>query len=390
MANSNKGSDQCLDQGFQRYFVVGSLLILLVSLIIFAGPFIIDLLVSAVLVAAVYPIHRHILKLFPFSRSLASFVTMLLIIVVMLLPFALFAVFISQDATGAYRVVSERINEIIIQSNGSNPSQILDSIPFADKISGILNYMPFSTDDILRAIGDSLGKASAFLLGQTTNIIKHLSLFLIHVIIFTMAMFYYLRDGERLVKYLKSLVPLNRGYREELFGKLTQLSYGIIYGIFGAAILQGILVGVGFAAAGFSNAFFWGAIAALFSPVPFIGTMIVWGPAAIILAVSGKWLVALIFLIWSILVVSSADNFIKPYLIGASSALNPMALLIVILGGVFAFGLKGLILGPFILMLTLAFMHIYQLEYKNVLEEQDTIMPEKIIAGKSKVRSKSK
>ena len=62
-----------------------------------------------------------------------------------------------------------------------------------------------------------------------------------------------------------------------------------------------------------------------------------------------------------------ADNVIKPYLIGSTSALHPMAVLLVLLGGTFAFGVKGLILGPFVLTLTLAFLHIYQLEYKSVL-----------------------
>ncbi len=358
-----------LENGFQRYFVVGTLLLLIVSLTIFARPFIIDILIPAILVVAVYPVHQKILKLTPFSRTVGSFISMLLIAVVVLLPFTLFAVFISQDAANAYEVVSSRINEIVVENDGNSASQILASIPFADKIQGVLDYLPFSTDDLLQTAGDILGQASTFLLGQTTNVLKHLSLFLLHVIVFMMALFYYLRDGDRLVEFLKSLVPLNKGYREELFHKLAQLSYGIIYGILGAAILQGVLVGIGFAVAGFSNAVFWGAIAALFSPVPFIGTFIVWGPAVIVLALAGKWVAALVFLGWCVLIVSSADNFIKPYLIGASSALNPMALLVVILGGVFGFGLKGLIIGPIVLTLTLSFLHIYQLEYQSILND---------------------
>lgn len=358
-----------LENGFQRYFVVGTLLLLIIALTIFARPFIIDLLIPAILVVAVYPIHKKILKLTPFSRTIGSLISMLLIAIVVLLPFTLFAVFISQDAANAYDVVSTRINEIIVENDGNSASQILASIPFADKIEGVLDYLPFSTDDLLQTAGDVLGQASTFLLGQTTNVLKHLSLFLLHVIVFMMALFYYLRDGEKLVEFLKSLVPLNRGYREELFEKLTQLSYGIIYGIIGAAILQGILVGLGFTFAGFSNAVFWGAIAALFSPVPFVGTFVVWGPAVVLLLLAGKWITALVFLLWCMIIVSSADNFIKPYLIGASSALNPMALLVVILGGVFGFGLTGLIIGPLVLTLCLSFLHIYQLEYQSILND---------------------
>ena len=64
-----------------------------------------------------------------------------------------------------------------------------------------------------------------------------------------------------------------------------------------------------------------------------------------------------------------SDNIVKPYLIGGANAIHPLLVLLVILGGVFVFGLKGVVFGPFLLTLTLPFLHIYQLEYKAVLKE---------------------
>lgn len=357
--------------GFQRRFLVLILLILLVSLIIFASPFMVDLFIAGILVAAVYPLHKRILKVFYFSRSLGAVVSMLLITIVVLLPFSFFAAFIVQEAGSAYNVISQKITEISAQGTAENPYPILNALPFSQDVGHFFETLPVSTNDLLKTFSDSLGQLSTYLLGQTTAIIKRLSFFLLHVIVFLMSLFYFLRDGDRLVVYLKGMLPMSNQYRDELFLKLSQLSYGIIYGIFGAAILQGFLVGVAFAVAGFNNATFWGALAALFAPVPFIGPMAVWIPALIILLIGGKWLAAVLFLLWCMFVVGTADNFIKPYLIGASSALNPMALLIVILGGAFVFGLKGLIFGPFILTLTLSFLHIYQLEYKAALDGKE-------------------
>jgi len=366
-----------LTKSFQRKFLVAILIVLLITLGIFINPFIVDLLIAGILVTAVYPIHRRILKKISFSRSLGSLISMLLITLVVLLPFALFIVFVAQEAGDAYTLVSDKINVISEQKNATHPFPLLDALPFSKNIQDFLETLPISTNDLLRTFSESVGQVSTFLLSQTTVIIKRLSFFLLHIIVFLMAMFYFLRDGDRLVAYAKSLLPLSNKYRGELFGKLSQLSYGIIYGIFGAAILQGFLVGVAFAVAGFDNAAFWGAIATLLAPVPFIGTMVVWIPALIILLIGGKWLIGILFLLWCMGIVGTADNFIKPYLIGASSALNPMALLVVILGGTFVFGLKGLIFGPFILTLTLSFLHIYQLEYKGILEheEQMPVLP---------------
>lgn len=364
---------------FQRYFLVSMLLLLLISLILFARPFLIDLLMSSILVVAAYPIHKKIRKFLQFSPTLAALISMLIVTIVVVLPFTLFAVFMAYEAGDAYSLISRKINEMVVSEQVTTPAQFLSVIPFADQAEELLKYLPFTTEDLLKTISESVGQFSTFLLGQTTNILRHLSLFIIHILVFLMAIFYFFRDGDRLVNYLRSLVPLGKTYREELFGKLAHLSYGIIYGLFGAAILQGLLVGFGFAVAGFHNAAFWGLIAALFSPIPYLGTMIVWLPAVVILAVGSHWWAALLLLIWCMGVVSTADNFIKPYLIGASSALNPMALLIVLLGGTFAFGLKGLILGPFILTLSLSFLHIYQLEYESVLDGKEVLVKEPVV-----------
>jgi len=353
--------------GFQRYFLIGVLLILLALLVTFISPFGVDLLIAGIIVTAVYPIHRWIFQKVP-SRSFSALISMLLTIVIVLIPFTLFGFFVVDQATDAYVAVSDRVNTIVEQTEGGTTSKILEMIPFSEKIESTLKYLPITTADVLQTARDAVGVTSSFLISKTTNILKHLSLFLVHLLVFMISLFYFLREGDRLVAYIRSLLPLSRQYRQELFTKLSKLSYGIIYGIFGAAILQGFLVGFGFSVAGIGNAAFWGVIAALFSPVPYIGTTVVWLPAVILLAISGQWLTASLLLGWCMLIVGTADNIVKPYIIGSSAQLHPLATLLMLLGGTFVFGLKGLLFGPLVLTLGLAFLHIYQLEYKTVLE----------------------
>ena len=356
--------------GLQKYFLLGALLLLMALIVTFISPFGVDLLIAGILVAAIYPVHRWIFHKVR-SRSLSAFISMLLTIVIVLIPFTLFGFFVADQATDAYIVVSERVNDIVDATEGGTTSKILEMIPFSDKIELTLKYLPFTTADLLQTTRDAVGVTSSFLLSKTTNILKHLSLFLVHLLVFMISLFYFLREGDRLVEYIRSLLPLSRAYRQELFKKLHYLSYGIIYGIFGAAILQGFLVGFGFYVAGISNAAFWGVIAALFSPVPYIGTTVVWLPAVILMAINGHWLVAGLLLAWCAFVVGTADNVIKPYIIGAQAHLHPLATLLMLLGGTFVFGIKGLLFGPLVLTLGLAFLHIYKLEYKEVLDIED-------------------
>lgn len=364
-------------QGIQKYFLLGILLLLIIVLFTFLSPFVPTLLIAGVIVTAVYPIHKVLYNKVHIPRTLSALISLLLVAVVVLFPFILLISFIAGQASDAYITFSGKINILIASGEYDSMSKIIENLPFSGKIEDIIAYSPFSTSDVLKSAGDLIGTISSFLLGQTTNILKHLSVFLIHIVVFLMAMFYFLRDGRKLVDFFHSMLPLSEKYRQELFKKLHGLSYGIIYGIFGAAILQGLLVGLGFAITGIGSFAFWGAIAALLSPVPYIGTAIVWIPAVGALIIGGHWVAAIFLLIWCIVIVGLADNIIKPYVIGSTSSLHPLAVLLVLLGGAFVFGVKGLLFGPFILTLTLAFLHIYKLEYSSVLGTKKLSIPVK-------------
>ena len=371
-------------EGIQKYFLLGVLLLLIIILIKFLSPFIANILIAAVVVTAVYPLHKLLYKKVHIPRSFSAFISLLLVATIVIFPFVLFIFFISDQAADAYISFSDKINLFLKTGEYKSLSQVIEILPFSERLEDLIAYSPFTTSDIIKSAGDFVGAASSFLLGQTTNILKNLSLLIIHLVVFLMIMFYLLRDGDRLVEYIRSLLPLSPKYRSELINKMHGLSYGLIYGIFGAAIIQGLLVGIGFTIVGIGDAAFWGVIAALFSPVPYIGTALVWMPAVISLFVMGTPGWALFLAIWSIVIVGLADNVVKPLVIGQTSALHPLAVLLVLLGGVFTFGAKGLLFGPFVLTLTLAFLHIYQLEYKSILKKGSN----KIV--KSKLKSKVK
>jgi len=363
-------STASMHYGIQKQFLIAMVILLLILLFVFVEPLLITLLFAGILVTAVYPIHKWIRSKIPLSESLAAFVSLILIAAVVIVPFTLLIFFISAEATAAYLSLSSKINVMIASGNFNSVPKIVEMLPFSESIKALMQSSPIKATNVLQTAGDLIGNLSSFLLSQSTNILKHLSVIVIHTIVFLIAMFFLLRDGDQFVKYIYNLVPLSADYRRELFKKLNNLSYGILYGLFGSALLQGFLLAIGYAFAGLHNPAFWGAVAALLSVVPYIGTTIVWLPAVIALAVSGHGITAFGLAAWCILIVGTSDNLIKPYLIGASSALHPLAILTVLLGGAFAFGIKGIIFGPFILTLALSFLHIYTLEYASVLEEK--------------------
>jgi predicted PurR-regulated permease PerM len=129
------------------------------------------------------------------------------------------------------------------------------------------------------------------------------------------------------------------------------------------------VAGLGFYLVGVPNAALWGTIMAIFAPVPYIGTAIIWGPVGIYNLINGEVFSGLFVLIWGVAVVATIDNIVKPYLIGRSTAINPLAILLTLLGGILLFGPSGLIYGPFLLTLLFGVLHIYELEYEEVLKD---------------------
>jgi predicted PurR-regulated permease PerM len=121
------------------------------------------------------------------------------------------------------------------------------------------------------------------------------------------------------------------------------------------SIVQGLLLGIGFAVVGMPAPVVFGVLAAVLSVVPFGGTALVWVPALLALLIQGRYGQAAGMLAVG-LIVSSVDNFLKPFLISGRSPLPTVAVFIGVLGGLAAFGLIGLFVGPVVIALVLALL----------------------------------
>jgi predicted PurR-regulated permease PerM len=127
----------------------------------------------------------------------------------------------------------------------------------------------------------------------------------------------------------------------------------VVQGTVLTALVQGFLTGVAFATVELPAPVVFGVVAAVLSVVPFGGTALVWVPAVVTLAIQGDYTRAVILLAFGV-VISSVDNFLKPILISGRSPLPTLAVFIGVLGGLAAFGMIGLFLGPVVIALVLA------------------------------------
>jgi predicted PurR-regulated permease PerM len=168
-------------------------------------------------------------------------------------------------------------------------------------------------------------------------------------------LFFIIRDGRAIARLGATLVPLPADRRDSLAQRLASVTRAVVRGTVLTSVVQGFLLGIGFAIVGMPAPVVFGVLAAVLSVVPFGGTALVWVPALGTLLVQGRYGQAIGILVIGA-IVSSVDNFLKPLLISGRSPLPTVAVFIGVLGGLAAFGLIGLFVGPVVIALVLALL----------------------------------
>ncbi len=141
-------------------------------------------------------------------------------------------------------------------------------------------------------------------------------------------------------------------------------------GLFLTAIAQGVAGGIGMWLAGFPG-LFWGTMMGFASFIPVVGTALIWIPATLYLFLTGDTTWAIFLAIWSVAVVGSIDNLLRPFLMQGSAGMNTLMIFFSLLGGIQLFGLIGLIYGPLIFAITMVLFNIYEEEFRSFLDQQD-------------------
>lgn len=189
--------------------------------------------------------------------------------------------------------------------------------------------------------------------------------FMSFVMFFTL--YYFFKDGEKLITQIKKISPLKDYQDEKIFQNFMNISRATLKGSFVLAVIQGSALGIIFWLTGISSPIFWGILTALFSLIPFIGTAAVWVPVAAFLLIEGSYLQATIVLLAGVVIISNLDNLLRPRLVGKDAGLHPLLVFFSTLGGIAIFGISGFFIGPIITALFLSVLEIYQTEFKAEL-----------------------
>lgn len=177
----------------------------------------------------------------------------------------------------------------------------------------------------------------------------------IHFFMMLFLLFFLLRDGRQILGRAVRLVPMESQRRGDLLKLVSNTTRAVVYGTVLTALAQGALVGIGFAIAGLPSAIVFGVLAAVLALLPVGGAALVWVPAVVFLVTTSQWGWAVFMLIWGI-GVSIADNLMRPLLISSRAPVSTLAVFVGVIGGISAFGMIGVIIGPVLLTVIAALL----------------------------------
>lgn len=182
---------------------------------------------------------------------------------------------------------------------------------------------------------------------------------LVQIAVMLFVLFFLFRDGEEELRQVRGLLPLLNNEIEYLLLRSARATRALVLGRFVIAAIQGVVAGLAFLALGIGGAELLGFLTMIFALVPAVGAYAVWLPVAIYLLIVHHWIKAVILMAVGSLLISTLDNILYPVLVGARLRLHTVPIFLAMIGGVWLFGVSGLLLGPVLFNLTASLLAIW-------------------------------
>jgi len=320
------------------------------------SPFLESIFWAILLAIVFYPLFQKVHRLLKKREFLSAMTMTLFVILVIILPSTLLIISLANEVVGVYHELQEMIKTGRLEAY---LDQIREIPIFNWTWERVNQYIDLTQMDPPRLLIKNLQQISTFLFNQTSKILKGFSTFVIGFLFTLLSLYYFFKDGNRLLGRLKEALPIPSKERDLLILRFKEMIYATIYGGILIAIIQGILGGMIFWILGISSPILWGTAMAFLSFIPLGGTALIWVPAAILLFIQGAVLKGIILVGLGIFGISMVDNLLRPFFISSKTNIHPLLLFFAVLGGIQAFGLIGLAIGPLIATLCLTVIEIY-------------------------------
>lgn len=225
------------------------------------------------------------------------------------------------------------------------------------RVTGRLGITASELEVRARALVDAAVARAAGIAEAVASTMAGIVLVLFFVML---TMYFILRQWPLVAATAQDTLPLQPQYTLKLFEEFRRVGRTTLLSTVLTGLVQGALATIGYLLVGLPYSLFFGALTTVSSPVPGVGTMLVWVPAGVALILLGHVARGVLLLAWGVVVVTGIPDYVlRPHLVGRESEMPALLTFTSLFGGVQVFGLKGLILGPVLMAVAIAILRIY-------------------------------
>lgn len=334
----------------QRGFLLTLTALLFILSATLIQPLLQYLLLAVVLAVVLFPLRRRLAP--RIGRTPTAAVLLVGAVIVLFIPFVVVAATVAQDAA-----------QLIDQIRGGGVG--LQGIGTVQRAESLIEGYTNQQIDISAAVNTVARRAAEMIATSAPGILGTISGILIGLGVTVFLLFFLLRDGDKLLAWLREITPLPTEVQDDLYSNLDDIAWAVLLGHALVAITQGTIAGIGLFVVGIPNAVFWTFIMVILAFIPIIGAFLVWGPAAIYLIATGQPVFGIGLAVYGTVVVNATDNFLRPVLVNRRASLNPAIIIVGIIGGVYLVGFMGLFVGPIIVGSLKAVLEIFDEYYEE-------------------------
>lgn len=334
---------------YRDYVPIAVFAALLVLSILIIKPLFTSLFLGGILAYAVYPLYRRMKFR---NRNIAAILVCIMVFIILIVPAIFLVKSLVQESYQLYQFARENVSPSFLADCPSWWCGALQKVIHNDTLMGQIKTLSIDV--------------SGWLIGKGSALLVSIPKLFLHLFIIFFTMFYFLKDGENTVALIGEHLQMRRSEYSFIIQRLQEILSGIVYGYLLIGLIQGALGALGFFLFGVSSPFFWGMVMGFLALIPFLGAGLVWLPAALFIVGQGVTEDSSLGIakgiglaLYGLIIISGADNVLRPKLMGGKAKIHPAIILLGIFGGVFTLGAIGVILGPLLLSLTVVLMVVF-------------------------------
>lgn len=324
------------------------------------NPFIIPVAWAGILVYVTWPLYLRLRNSLGGRHTPSALLMTLLLALTLILPILWVVFLLQSEISGIYQQIAQQL----AQGHLVLPAPFRDIPWLGHEIQNFLDRLNASPE----ALKAQLTEWSEYALNHAAGFVGGLGRNMGKLGFALLTAFFLYRDGEVVVRQIREgLRPVLNERIDDYLRAMGDMARAVVYGIVLTALAQGFLAGIGYAVAGMGNPVFLGVLTTLIAFIPF-GTPFAWGAVCVWLFLAGHTWAAIGLLAWGTFVVSWVDNIIRPLVISNATRMPFLLVMFGVLGGLAAFGMVGLFMGPVILAVMVA-------AWREWLEDATAVSP---------------